>query len=119
MPTGLRVDIFRSDYRCPLNQFDDVDELTIINIEAPHEADEQAPAAVLEKGPSMGGGINPVIRPVNGGDKWFMFGGNFAHTSDSRLDQAIRDLYRGHTDDVNANKLHFGAVCIHDRHEGS
>ena len=90
-------------------------ELTIINIEAPHGASEDAPAARLQKGPSVHrNGINPVIVPVDTGRKWVMFGGTFAHTSDSRLDEAVRALY---SDFPGIEAVAFGAIAIHDRIE--
>ena len=46
---------------------------------------------------------------VKGEKRWCMFGGNFAHTSDSRFTQAVEQLL-GHR--------WYGAVAIHDRHEG-
>ena len=41
--------------------------------------------------------------------RWCMFGGNFAHTSDSRFNEACERLL-GHR--------RYGAVAIHDRIEG-
>ena len=48
------------------------------------------------------------LRPA-GEKRWCMFGGNFAHSSDSRFSEAIEKLL-GHR--------FYGAVAIHDRIEG-
>lgn len=44
-----------------------------------------------------------------GDDRWLMFGGNFAYTSDSRFSEAVEALTGHHL---------IGAVPIHDRYEG-
>lgn len=45
---------------------------------------------------------------VDRGYKWYMMGGNFGHTSDSRFDDLLECL---------GNKSMYGAVAIHDRTE--
>lgn len=55
------------------------------------------PAAVNEHG---------VV--VDRGNRWYMMGGNFAHTSDSRFSELLEML---------GNSRMYGAVAIHDRTE--
>lgn len=70
--------------------------------------------AMLELRKVFGNTIIPTIYPaeitedgrvVKRGGKWYMMGGNFAHTSDSRFHDLLGGLYG------------VGAVAIHDRYE--
>lgn len=65
-----------------------VDKITIVNAEGPSEADESAPAFVVITR-NIGGEIYKHLQPANDEGKplpgWFMFGGNYAETSDSRF----------------------------------
>ena len=67
---------------------------------------------MLELRKVFGNTIIPTIYPaevtekgeiVKRGGKWYMMGGNFAHTSDSRFS----DMAKGY----------YGAIAIHDRYE--
>jgi len=77
-----------------------VDQLTLINVEGPHEPSDAAPAAMLNKGPLGSMNITPVDKPA--GVVGPMSGGNFAACSDSRFGKAAG---------------FYGAVAIHDRFE--
>jgi hypothetical protein len=78
-------------------------------VRLPHEVDDKAPEGVpvvkLER--HVPGLVRLV--PESDGKRWFMFGGNFAHTSDSRFREAVEAL-TGHP--------FYGAVALHDRTEG-
>lgn len=93
--------------------------LCVVNVDGPFEPTEKYPAAILTTN-QVG---NPVIKPaeydkttyadgsaeINFSVKegWFMMGGNFAYTSDSRFGKALRKM--------GAN--FYGAIPIHDRQE--
>ena len=47
---GLRVAVHRKGYRSPLNVFDGVDQLTLVNVAGPDEPSAEAPAARLVAG---------------------------------------------------------------------
>lgn len=94
--------------------------LCLVNAEGPFEPTDDAPAAFLVHGfvpdsvivvPAErnfdGTGWVPVARQTSRGPAQ-MFGGNYAASSDSRLDDAIRRL---------VGKPIYGAIPIHDRSE--
>lgn len=88
-------------------------QLTLVGpgIDEVFTADENAPAVHLEAYKAYGSTdkivrLVPVEKPA--GKAGPMFGGNFAHTSDSRFHRAIEAL-TGHA--------WHGAVAIHDRFE--
>lgn len=85
--------------------------LTIVNANGPFEPDDNHPAAMLVSHVNHAV-IRPaekdsegVYHPVN---KWWMFGGNYAATSDSRFGEAVERLL---------GRKFYGAVPIHDRCE--
>lgn len=96
---GLIVEIFRADYRSDLCVFQDVDQLTIENIDGPFDPAPNRPAARLVRRSG-----NLVVIPV-GEDgvpallSEVAFGGSYAATSDTRFAQAVP---------------FYGAVPIHD-----
>jgi hypothetical protein len=88
--------------------------LCIVNIDGPFEPSSEYPAALLILGNLPGiVRIVPAEKTEAGGwqkiPQWWMFGGNYAGTSDSRFSEAIERLL-GHR--------FYGAVAIHDRNEG-
>lgn len=109
---GLIVDIFRASYNSPLNVFEGVRELTIVNVDGPFLPNALRPAAMLVDGHRPGDKIVVPAGLDTSGDspKWVratapdaagpMFGGSYAGTSDSRFDPGF-----------------YGAVPIHDRFE--
>ena|ERR1035437_308339 len=107
---GLTVSIFRDDYDSSLNVFHGYKELTIVNLDGPSEPRAGAPAALLVDGNLPG--ILKVVAAEKVGDAWLpvapsdqvgpMFGGTFAHNSDTRFASATKWC---------------GAIAIHDRFE--
>lgn len=80
------------------------DQLCVINIDGPFEPSDEYPAVILD---SHGPGILRLVPPDHK-DKWYMAGGNYGATSDSRFSEACETLL-GHR--------FYGAVAIHDRYE--
>ncbi len=95
---GLILDIYRGGYDSDLNSFYGKERVTVVNLDGPFAPTESAPAAYLTKN-SLG---DPIIVPAEDvkGTIGPMFGGTFAHTSDSRMRVGF-----------------YGAVPIHDRYE--
>ena len=103
---GLRVDIFRSDYRSTFNLFAGVDRLTIANVEGPFVPTPEAPAALLARGAFGDPIIVPIDVPADVAGP--MFGGSYAATSDSRFGDAMKAV---------TGRVVYGALPIHDRVE--
>ena len=115
----LTVDVYRTPGfgDCTCNGISArFDRLALYCPDGPNEVDSEALPdnfAVLENRHLWGSRIVPTIYPatVNEAgevvkvDKWWMMGGNFAHTSDSRFYGLIEGDF-------------YGAVAIHDRYEG-
>lgn len=88
--------------------------LCVVNAEGPFEPTENCPAVMLD---NHYPGIVRIVPAVQGAlghwfvnkTKWFMAGGNYAATSDSRFSYAIEAL---------TDARFYGAVSIHDRVEG-
>lgn len=110
---GLIVNVYRSgNYDCTNGGISaTVDRVCVVNIKGPFEPNENMPAAILTTN-QVG---NPVLKPAfyvsprvyevqNG---WFMMGGNYAATSDSRFGEALRAM----------GVDFYGAIPIHDRQE--
>lgn len=108
---GLNVNVFRrAGTDCSANGLSArFDSVCVMNVEGPFEPTEDCPGVMLIEGPSCGGKGNPILVPVELIDsgKWYMFGGNFGHTSDSRFGKAVEEMVPGFT----------GAVKFHDRVE--
>jgi hypothetical protein len=90
------------------------DSLYLVNVDGPCEPDDTAPAALLIAGALPGTlKIVPATKGLDGSyvrvPGWFMMGGNYGATSDSRFSEACENIlgYR-----------FYGAVAIHDRNEG-
>ena len=89
-------------------------ELCLVNVTGPFEPSEHIHAAMLVRGNLPGTlRIVPAVKSVTGqwlqDSRWLMFGGNYAATSDSRFTDACEKLL---------DHRFYGAVAIHDRHEG-
>lgn len=82
---------------------------TVMNCEGPFEPCEEYPAAELVMAEPIGGRKILRLIPQSKIDKWTMFGGNYAGTSDSRFSRLCDKLLGG---------TFYGAVAIHDRVEG-
>jgi hypothetical protein len=82
--------------------------LTLINAEGPFDPKPDAPAVIME---SHVRGCLRIVPCDSDGKRlpgWFMFGGNFASTSDSRFSAKAEALLGAHF---------YGAIPIHDRQE--
>ena len=85
--------------------------LTVANVDGPFDPSRGTPPVLLEM--HVPGCLRIVPAVMHDGEwvrapGWWMMGGNFAHTSDSRLGDAARQLL-GH--------VFYGAIAIHDRQE--
>jgi hypothetical protein len=120
---GLILDVYRSAQRdrqgvdCSNNGISRrFEELCVVNVDGPFHPRDGLPPVLLRR--SNGGRLAVHLVPAmldKHGDwvpapNWFMHGGNFAGTSDSRFSQAIRRIL-GEPD------LYFSVVSIHDRVE--
>jgi len=85
-------------------------EVTVVNAEGPFEPTKQRPAVLLE---SHVPGIVRAVPCSREGVKdpgiWWMNGGAFVSSSDSRFSRAAEKLVGGRF---------YGAVALHDRNEG-
>jgi len=111
---GLIVNVFKDgDVDCTNRGISsNAKQLCLVNVSGPFEPSRHAPAAMLVKGNAPGlakivpaGLYGTEWKPATG---WWMMGGNFAYTSDSRFPRAVEAI-TGHPS--------FGAVPIHDRQE--
>lgn len=106
---GLVISIYRSGkYDCTNGGVSaTADEALVVGPGIPgiFEAHDR-PVLILKPG-NVRGTVKLVPAVAEG--KWTMFGGNFAHTSDSRFGDAVRAIVGGEF---------YGAVAIHDRIEG-
>lgn len=90
---GLRIKIYRDDYRSNRCVFHDVKEITLINVPGPSDSTPDAPPAAIVKN-GLG---NPIIVPDPEtfdlpSDSHLLAGGAYGGTSDSRFGDAIRKL---------------------------
>lgn len=83
-------------------------ELTVVNVEGPFEPNAQRPACWLVPGHIPHSAHLVVVDPEGDDKRWFMMGGNYAGTSDSRFNEAVQQLTGARP----------GVVAVHDRHEG-
>ena len=84
-----------------------VKDICVVNIPGPFHPSDSTPAFVLARGPSR----DPILKPAAGGTGIGpMFGGNFGHTSDSRLGEAVQDM---------TGRRSWGALPIFDRYESA
>lgn len=84
-----------------------VKDICVVNIPGPFHPSDSTPSFVLARGPSG----DPILKPAAGGTGIGpMFGGNFAHTSDSRLGEAVHEMTGGRS---------WGALPIFDRYESA
>ena len=106
---GLLVDVYRSaGSDCTNGGISSrYDSLCVMNVDGPFEPSERACAVMLVNGSYGSKHIRPAKLVagewVADRDKWYMAGGNFAATSDSRFSEF--------SDAVGF----YGAVAIHDR----
>jgi hypothetical protein len=106
---GLRVSVYRwSLGDCTNGGISaEVSHLCLVNVSGPFSPAEDCPAAELVPGPVKG---QAIIQPIGNQPGMIgpMFGGNYASSSDSRFNEAVRKI---------TGQLTYGAVAIHDRFE--
>ena len=103
---GLNVDVYKSIYDCTSNGMTSkCDEICLVNVDGPFNADDNIPAALLVPG-NLPNTVKIIPANVNENKTCVMFGGNFAYSSDARFNDAVEKIagYRG-------------AVQVHDRIE--
>lgn len=104
---GLHVDI----YKCNLGDCTNggisskAHELCLVNVPGPFEPNKKIPAALLVEGNLRNSAKIVPLKETRKG-KWFMFGGNFAYSSDSRFCDTVEKLQGTSS-----------PVAIHDRTE--
>lgn len=107
---GMHVTVYRSadsDYDCTNGGASSrFTELCLTNVDGPWEPTDEIPAAKLVVR-DIGGKTLSIV-PDEVADKWHMFGGNYAATSDSRFGEACYKM---------TGQRWYGAVPIHDRVE--
>lgn len=109
---GLLLNVYRNDLGdCTAGGVSSkVSTVCVVNVEGPFEPSDKFPGVELVDERLVGGRPYPKLVPidlVNSG-KWFMFGGNYAGTSDSRFAEAIEKI----------TGVRSGILPIHDRVEG-
>lgn len=107
---GIHVNIYKSgNYDCTNGgESSYAKGFCVTNAEGPFEPCEEYPAAELVMAEPIGGQKILRLIPVSKKDKWNMFGGNYAATSDSRFNRLADRLLGSNF---------FGAVAIFDRVE--
>lgn len=110
---GMIVSVFKNPLGDCTNggMSSNVTSICVVNVDGPFEPSHDRPAAILTTN-QVG---NPVIKPARQDfgcpwveqPGWFMMGGNFAYTSDSRFGEALRKM----------GADFYGAIPIHDRQE--
>ncbi len=111
---GLIIEVLRGRHDCTRNGVSSRhDHLTVVNVPGPFNPAPDRPAVLMDS--HVKGCLrlvpaeleNETWRPVQG--KWFMAGGNFGHSSDSRFNEACRQKL--------GVECFYGAAAIHDRVE--
>ncbi len=118
---GLRVYIYKNPtFKGCSNKgiSEQVDELTLVNVNGPSDPTPDAPAALLLKNHGMTARVVPAIEVGEGRYAALnrtdacgpMMGGSFVNSSDSRFGEAVRAI---------THDSFYGAVAFHDRFETS
>jgi hypothetical protein len=106
---GVLVNIYRAGRDCTNGgESSFAKGFCVVNAEGPFEPSERYPAAELVVAEPMAGRKILRLVPESAKEKWTMFGGNYAATSDSRFGELCKKL-------LGTN--FYGAVAIHDRVE--
>lgn len=109
---GIIINVFRANGRdCTNNGISGkFDRLCVVNVEGPVDPDADAYPVILGDNGYGGPVLFPAVQVEDEWEKasgWFMFGGNFGYTSDSRFSRAVEQI----------SPNFFGAVKIFDRQE--
>lgn len=105
---ALQLNIYRDTWNDSANVFYGRERITVANIPGPFEAQPGEAVALLEQ--HYPGACRLVPAQLISGE-WIALegmtnGGTYAATSDSRFDEAMRELLGGNF---------YGAVAVHDR----
>ena len=104
---GILVNIYRNGSDCTNGgESSFAKGFCVMNAEGPFEPSERYPAAELVVAEPMGGRKILRLIPESVRDRWTMFGGNYAGTSDSRFTEAVEKI---------TGATFYGAVPIHVR----
>ena len=108
---GLIVDIYRNNSGDCTNggEAATAKGFTVTNCDGPFEPCDRFPAAELVVAEPIGGRKILRLIPESKKERWTMFGGNYASTSDSRFSELCEELL---------GATFFGAVAVFDRVEG-
>ena len=113
---GMLINVYRTaGHDCTNGPSRIHDRLCVINVDGPFEPSADAPAFILEPGAMPG--IARLVPAYEGDKPWFMFGGNYGATSDSRFNRAVEQIIGGRTARTDWTYSFYGAVAIHDRVE--
>lgn len=94
---GLLVNVYRdsnSDYDCTMNGVTKRHtQLCVVNVDGPFEPSIECPAVMLVDDQPCGRPY-PKLVPADAlsENKWTMFGGNYAQSSDSRFTDAVEKM---------------------------
>ena len=103
---GILVNIYRAGRDCTNGGESSFAEgFCVVNAEGPFEPSERYPAAELVVAEPMGGRKILRLIPESVRDRWTMFGGNYAGTSDGRFGALCEELL---------GFYFYGAVAIND-----
>lgn len=114
---GLIINVFRNPLGDCTNNGVSArhQELVVVNVSGPFDPlHNHEDAVILERTAGGHAGCAALYPAVFAGSRWvkapgwWMMGGNFGHTSDSRFTRVIEDLI---------GQPFYGAVAIHDRRE--
>lgn len=88
---GMLVHVLRNSLGdCTANGVSSkVKSLCVVNVDGPFDPDETHPAVELVEGPNNTARLVPVADK----EKWVMFGGNYATTSDSRFGKNTFEMF--------------------------
>ena len=105
---GLHLNIYRDTWNDSANIFYGLDQVLVVNIPGPFEAQPGEALALLEQ--HYPGACRLVPAQLIGSEwkplEGMTYGGTYAATTDSRFDEAMRELLGGNF---------YGAVAVHDR----
>jgi len=114
---GMIAEIFRNDMFKDCSNggmSSNFTSVTVVNVDGPFEPTVGRPAVFIKEG-TFKGTIKcvPAVKSLSGeyeeDTRWFMMGGTYIATSDSRFSAKCKEL---------VGQSFYGAVPFHDRYEG-